>query len=91
MRASRHCYKVSIIQSQLQQLDTIKDSIGRSEDRALSPEFKKTIELSLAKTRVANVELQGVIRPLQAKSNIASRVHWAPLDRSKVVVLLKRL
>jgi hypothetical protein len=83
--------KVSIIQSQLQQLDIIKNSIGRSEDRTLSPEFKRTIELSLAKTRVANVELQNAIRPLQSKGNLSSRVHWALLDRSKVVVVSQRL
>ncbi|KAL2848739.1 hypothetical protein BJX68DRAFT_267594 [Aspergillus pseudodeflectus] len=63
--------KVSIIQSQLQQLDIIKNSIGRSEDRTLSPEFKRTIELSLAKTRVAKVELQNAIRPLQGRRGLA--------------------
>jgi hypothetical protein len=83
--------KVSIIQSQLQQLDIIKNSIGRSEDRTLSPEFKKTIELSLAKTRIANVELQNAIRPLQSKGNLSSRVQWALLDRSKVLVVSQRL
>ncbi|KAJ0422508.1 ankyrin repeat-containing domain protein [Aspergillus carlsbadensis] len=83
--------KVSIIQSQLQQLDVIRNNISLSKDRTLAPDFRRRIEVSLEKTRVANIKLQDAIRPLQTKSNLASRVHWTLLDRSKVAVLSQRL
>ncbi|KAL4936168.1 ankyrin repeat-containing domain protein [Aspergillus oleicola] len=91
--------KVSIVKSQLYQLNIIKDSVGYSDDKTLLPEFRKNIELSLDKTRLANMELQAAIRSLQAKScskaksgiPLPTRVRWALLDRGKVAVLCQRL
>ncbi|KAL4909689.1 ankyrin repeat-containing domain protein [Aspergillus multicolor] len=83
--------KASIVKSQLQQLNIIKDSVGDSDDGTLSQEFKRTLELSLERTRIATAELYDAIYPLQERHKFRSRVHWALLERSKAAVLSQRL
>lgn len=83
--------KISVIRTQLEQLNGIKESLGQSDDQILSTVFRKTIESSLEVTRKASLKVHDALQPLKDKTGLTSRVQWALLHHGRVEKLSRKL